>query len=120
MKHKEIIQAWLNGETVQYLSINNEWVSLSPIENQSMAPSFSDGKDYRIKPKTSFVFFHTKALYKETQPNGITEINSWVFKYPEYKPCGPHIMIELNSDKEVINTQFSPDKSVNKTFTKEI
>jgi len=122
MKHKEIIQAWLNGETVEYLSSNDVgvWVSLDPIETRSMMPAFSDNNTYRIKPKTTFVFFHTQKLYKNNEPTDIAEINSWVFNYPKYKPAGPHIMIELNSDREVISTQFSPDKSVNKTFTKEI
>jgi hypothetical protein len=93
---------------------------MESIDNVGMTPAFSDEATYRIKPKTSFVFFHTQALYKNCKPNSLTEVNNWIFSYPEYKPAGPHIMLELNSDKESINVTFSNSKTVNKQFTNEI
>jgi len=63
MKHKDTLQAWLNGETVEYLNIYNQWIALPPPNETESAPGFFDNKEYRIKPKTSFVFFHTTKLF---------------------------------------------------------
>lgn len=49
--HAAIIQAWADGESIEYLSSLGEWVPL----NKVYAPSFSPDTNYRIKKKTMMV-----------------------------------------------------------------
>lgn len=45
-KHKELIEAWANGATIQVLGIKSqEWITL-------MFPCWSEDMTYRIKPAT--------------------------------------------------------------------
>jgi hypothetical protein len=53
MKNKDILQAWLNGETIEFLSYHSaKWVTLKPANESQTAPGFHDNIKYRIKPKT--------------------------------------------------------------------
>lgn len=53
MKHKSIIKAWLDGETVQYKTpIGSEWHTCEHPDNAPMVCyGFHDAYEYRIKPK---------------------------------------------------------------------
>ena len=64
MKHKEIIKAWLDGETIELKHPNsNIWNTLEPEDTCSEMPYFSDCYHYRIKPKNIKV--HRKvSLYR--------------------------------------------------------
>lgn len=51
MKHKEIAQAWLNGETVQMRGIDSgNWTDLIPADESVISYHFHDDTEYRRKP----------------------------------------------------------------------
>ena len=57
MKHKEIIKAWLDGETVEYLCpFVERWKILDQHSSHSSMPSFADNREYRIKPKVGYSY----------------------------------------------------------------
>lgn len=119
MKHKDILQAWLDGKDIEYFSSSDVWKPMHKPNEVSSAPGFFDHIQYRIKPVTHFVFFHTIYITADYKGSIFTTDTTY-FSYPSFKPSDAHIMIELNSDHKVIATSFSPTSTVNKTFTKEI
>ena len=57
MKHKRIIKAWLDGETVEYLCpFVERWKILDQHSSHSSMPSFADNREYRIKPKLKYSY----------------------------------------------------------------
>ena len=51
MKHKEIVQAWLNGETIQTRALDSgEWIDLHPVDSAVLSYNFHDDDEFRIKP----------------------------------------------------------------------
>jgi hypothetical protein len=122
MKNSQFLQEWLNGKSIEVQLSDNVWCSIPGPENSTGASyHFDDRYTLRIKPTPSFVFFHTSKEFSVcTEDHSVNEIEICVFNYPEYEPSGPHIMLELNSSKEVIGSMVSNDSSVNKHFTKEL
>ena len=43
IKHKEVIQAWLDGEIIQYKLVSGHWQGIA-------SPSFKTSNEYRVKP----------------------------------------------------------------------
>jgi hypothetical protein len=121
MKNQLFLEAWLSGDAIQ-VQLGEEWYNITNIKECTDIPyHFSDDYTLRIQPKHHFVFFHTNERFNVcTDEESLNKINFTVFNYPEFRPEGPHIMLELNSGKEVIASNLSPDKYVNKLFTKEI
>ena len=51
MKHKEIIKAWLDGATVEYIIGGKEVITLPSAASQNRVDfMFNDNAEYRIKP----------------------------------------------------------------------
>ena len=118
MKHKDILQAWFNGQPVEYkVLVKDTWSELPPINETNICPAFSDHQIYRIKPQNTFAFFHVENNYKELKPNDVTKISNWLFDYPYYKPKGPHIMLELDADKKVVSCTFNRKGELQKCHT---
>jgi len=119
MKHKKILQAWLDGKTVEFLSYSKEWITLQKIDEVDTAPGFIDDMEYRIKPENKFVFFHTEfSLSKLKGKEWLTD-NIAIFDYPYYKPSGAHFMLEINPDNKIVSGIFCPNSHVNQIFTRE-
>ena len=55
-KHRDLIIAWANGETIQYK--NGEWIDIE------WAPSWDVDTEYRIKPNS--IFYRT-GLFKANE-----------------------------------------------------
>ena len=47
--HKALIQAYLNGETIQ-IHLTNGWEDLEPLDNRLGMPGFTTSQTYRKKP----------------------------------------------------------------------
>jgi hypothetical protein len=113
MKNKEIAKAWLNGETVEWKEEGkDEWVTLFEPEVVADCPSFADRHEYRIKPKTKFVYSYISCL--ATFEEGV----DCFFEYQEdnLKIMGEHMMFEVNEDGRILNCWFSNSNALNKEF----
>lgn len=60
MKHKNLLQAWLNGDTIQIkIGTADNWNDLASCDECNQSYNFHDVSNYRIKPKTKVVYVHT-------------------------------------------------------------
>lgn len=53
MKNFELLKAWVEGKTVQYLNLTNgRWIDISHHSVSKFAPLFIESLTYRLKPET--------------------------------------------------------------------
>lgn len=93
-KHHDLIIAWANGERIQYLNNNREWIYTD-------IPLWDDSGDYRLEPKTINIngFEVPEPLYKK--PVGNIKV------YYPICPCVSTVIID--SDRlpdNVFNDRF--------------
>lgn len=96
-KHADLIIAWAEGDIIQFLGKNGEW-----LDCHKNKPSWDDDLEYRIKPKEPVVTrkYFMLAYDKETEVRSLHEFNpdleNW-YMYIEYH------------DGEPVNAVFAKD-----------
>lgn len=83
MRHIQILKALVEGKKVQVRTDSGKWADMSSHLELEDAPSFSDLREYRIKPGNK------KFRVAQTN-NGVTVANteeyaSWLFENPCFK-----------------------------------
>jgi len=71
--HADIIIAWANGETIEFLD-ENTWITVDP----DIAPTFAPRDEYRIKPKAVMIRhyafkYHNKSVNSVVKNYSSTE-----------------------------------------------
>lgn len=106
----ELVELYVLGYDIQWLC--DKWVDI---------PGYNDKDNYhniwritntkytfRVKPSLSFMFFHTDSS-RFDKPKTISLMT---FNYPESKPCGPYVMLKVDSKGKVIDSYSSTTKDV--------
>ncbi len=113
----ELIELYVLGYDIQWFS-EGYWLDIPRYDDQDNYHTVhrvtNTKYQFRVKPKVSFIFFHTDDQFKvEDICAKITSVTSMVFSYPEYKPSGPYLMLKVDSKGKVLDSYSSTTKDVN-------
>jgi len=112
-----LLHLYIKGDhTLQYKHNQySGWVDVPPYEEPDDIYRVSN-TDYRfrIKPEVRYEFFHTSYLV-DTMKSTMNDTNIVLFCYPEYEPSGPHVMLTIDGDNNVIAAKASTTKEVTVT-----
>jgi hypothetical protein len=75
MKFADLMIAWANGETIQFLNFNDEWTDIE-------TPCWDENTEYRVKPKQKHKHFELIKAYAEGK-----QIESYSNRTKEWSLC---------------------------------
>lgn len=104
--HDTVIREYLSGKVIQLLMDDNKWVDLPVYGTEDNIPLFLNSLKYRVKPSFKYYFFHCTERFNLKENKDYINLNMSIFKYPENKPAGAHIMVKTFEGK-VVETKHS-------------
>jgi len=115
-----LLHLYIKGDhTLQYKHNQySGWVDVPPYEEpEDIYRVSSTNYRFRVKPANEYrhIFFHTESVLNPKDKNSTFYEELMFFSYPYYEPSGPHVMLTLDGDNNVIEAIASTTKEVTVT-----